>query len=347
MIESKLKSQILAHYELENIGEILKLEGGYWNQTFKLETGKGKFVLRVSRPRTRAESIAYQHKLMQFMHAQIAEVPPPTAGKDGETFFVYESRIVSLLPFMQGEMTSRKSAQQQASAAEMLARLHRAARAFPDESPRFGYAPLADFDWEANNNWRWTEIQNLLAGGAEELKKLLVPPVGEAAFKCIDEIAARKTQIEEELKAARSFVAELKNSKRKLISAAIHGDFYPSNLLAVEDRISAVLDWDECRREWLVYELGRALWEFCRYDEKAVMNRQNAEAFLKSYLEAGGGVPETDFDLLAPFIRSVRVEEILFSLGEAIRGEWWEPAYTLYNFEALDKIRSGDLFGEI
>src|SRR5215213_11090039 len=126
MIESKLKSLIESHYDLENIGEILKLEGGYWNQTFKLETGKGEFVLRVSRPRTRAESVAYQHKLMRFMHARIAEVPQPTAAKNGETFFVYQSRIVSLLPFMRGEMASRKNPKQQASAAQMLARLHRA-----------------------------------------------------------------------------------------------------------------------------------------------------------------------------------------------------------------------------
>lgn len=344
MIPHELKSQIESFYDIGIILEISKLEGGYWNQTLKIKTEKGDFVARISRPRAQAKSIFYQHNLMKFMHDRIPEVPLPVAGKNGETFFVYESKIVSLASFLQGEMASRKNTKHQTSAAKVLAKMHRAALGFPDKSTRFGYAPLADFDWENNNNWHWKEVENLLDGGAEKLEETLRPPIGGKAFDSIREIAARKTQIAEELKAVRIWIQKLKNSNRPLVFAPTHGDYYPSNLLAVDDKISAVLDWDECKREWLAYELGRAMWEFCRYDETPVMNKQNTEAFLKSYQEAGGVVSEKEYDLLAGFIRCVSVNEVLFSLGEALSGNWWEPEYTLYDLEALDKIDDGKLF---
>jgi Ser/Thr protein kinase RdoA (MazF antagonist) len=344
MIRNELRAKIESFYDVGNIAEISTLEGGYWNQTLKLETGKGTFVLRISRPRTKAEGVAAQHALMRFIHARVREVPLPLAGKSGADFFVDENRVVSLLPFMRGEMASRKIPEQQTSAAEMLARLHRAGVEFPEHFARPGFAPLADFNWEENSNWRLPEIESLLEKGAQELKRRLIEPIGEAALICIEEIAARKTQIFEELKTVRVWITELKKSGRKLVFAPTHGDFYPSNLLTQENRISAVLDWDECQSEWLSYELGRALWEFCRYDERAVLDAKNAEDFLRAYQASGGVVTETEIDLLVPFIRAVRVQEVLFSLGEAIHGEWWEPEYTLYNLEALDNIERENLF---
>lgn len=344
MIQDDLRALLKSHYDIENISETSKLEGGYWNQTLKLETEKGLFVLRTSRPRTEPQSIAYQHQLMRFMNARIPEIPLTIETKTGETFFVYESKIISLLPFMTGEMTSRKNPKQQISAAQMLAKLHRVGLEFPDQGRRFNYMPLADFNWLENSNWRWTEIQTLLESGTEKLKNRLISPIGEEAEDCIEQIVRRKTQIAEELKAVQHWIEELKKSNRRLISAPTHGDYYPSNLLEIDNKISAVLDWDECQSEWLAYELGRALWEFCRYDEKAVMNAKNAESFLQAYQAADGVVPETEFDLLVPFIRAIRLQEILFSLGEAIYGEWWEPEYTLYNLEALDNRQNGTLF---
>lgn len=344
MISDQLASLITSNYDLPKIDAISNLEGGYWNQTLRLETGSGDFVLRISRPRTRPESLFYQHDLMRFMKARIPEVLSPVALGDGKTFFVHENRVVTLLPFMTGENASRKVPAHQRSAAEMLAKLHRSGLEYPDKSKRFGYAPLMEFNWQQNPDWYWTEVKDLLKSGAQRLKKSLIPPIGERAFYRLVEIAARRRQLAEELHGVYKWIEELKKSSRTLLSAPIHGDYYPSNLLVKNDKIRAVLDWDECRPEWLAYELGRALWEFCRADDVPAMKTEYTQAFLNSYRSAGGVVSESDFDLLVPFIRTVRVQEILFSLGEALRGEWWDPEYTLYNFEALDNIERGTLF---
>lgn len=344
MTQNRLHSLVKSQYDIGNVKEISKLEGGYWNQTFKLVTDCGDYVLRVSPPRTLAESVVFQHDLMRFMHSRIAEIPLPIAARDGETFFVFENQTVSLLPFMPGEMASRSNPADRTSAAQMLARLHRAALEYPENFLRSNRQTLANFDWEENSNWRLIDIQNLLAGGAKELKKRLIAPIGEKAEDCITEIVARRGQLEQELKIVRSWIERLKNSNRKLLFAPTHGDYYPSNLLTESNRISAVLDWDECRSEWLAYEFGRAVWEFCRDESDGGLISEAANLFVKTYNEAGGVVRDGEYDLLVPFIRSIRVQEILFSLGEAVRGEWWEPEYTLYNFMALDNLPGENFF---
>ena len=122
MIQENLRSQIQSRYGIENINSISKLEGGYWNRVFKLETERGEFILRICNPRAKPENVVFQHKLMRFMNARIPEVPLPINEKDGATFFVHDNRVISLLSFMRGEMASRKNSEHQTSAAAMIAK---------------------------------------------------------------------------------------------------------------------------------------------------------------------------------------------------------------------------------
>ena len=153
-------------------------------------------------------------------------------------------------------------------------------------------------------------------------------------------ITARLPQIEQERERLQSWVARLAASGRPLHFAPTHGDYYRGNLLVEEDRISAVLDWEECRPDWLAAELGRALWEFCKSETRHTLGRTGAGDFLRAYREAGGPVPETDFDLLVPLNRCVRLVEVLFALDEARRGQPWDAGYTLHNLRALENLES-------
>jgi len=110
--------------------------------------------------------------------------------------------------------------------------------------------------------------------------------------------------------------------------------------LVEDDRVSAVLDWEECHPDWLVAELGRALWEFCKAETGSMLHADRAEEFLHAYREAGGPVPERDFDLLVPLNRCVRLIEVLFALDEGRRGQPWDAAYTLGNLRALEKLEN-------
>ncbi|MNI98253.1 hypothetical protein D3C73_1570680 [compost metagenome] len=65
------------------------------------------------------------------------------------------------------------------------------------------------------------------------------------------------------------------------------------------------------------------------------MDSRNAHAFLQDYRNAGGPVPETDFAFILPFIRYVRLVEILFNLDQGLKGQPWSPEYTVHNLKAL------------
>jgi Ser/Thr protein kinase RdoA (MazF antagonist) len=137
---------------------------------------------------------------------------------------------------------------------------------------------------------------------------------------------------------SRNWVAHLVASGRKLQMAPTQEDYYSHNLLVQARQISGVVDWDECGPEWLAFELGWATWEFCSDKPTHRLNLAWTRRFLAAYREAGGPVPSGDFDLLLPFIRCVRIQEILFNLEQARLGQPWSPAYMLHNLLSLENL---------
>jgi Ser/Thr protein kinase RdoA (MazF antagonist) len=340
---SPLLCQILnKRYGLARIHGASLLDGGERNRVLRLECEQGIFVLRVSPPGVPAGSIAYEHALMRFMHGELPQVPRPLAGCDGSTWFRYRGRLATIFPCMPGRMADRESARVRREAARVLARIHRAALDYPDRSPRPGYPSLRDLDWGENHAWSWPAVRAFLSqgaggpGGAMEVE----PPEVTAAYK--REIVDRLPQIEWEREAMLRWLAQLAGSGRALQFAPIHGDYYRRNLLVEGDAITAVLDWDECRPEWLALELGRAMWEFCKCKRTHSLPGTRACAFLQAYQEAGGPVSAAEFDLLVSSIRCTRLVEALSDLGKAARDEVWDAGYTLHNLIAMENLRSID-----
>lgn len=332
-------------YHLRNITSLRPLTGGYWNQVLRLESERGTFVLRLSHPSSTPDSVAYEHALMRFMRRHLPQVPEPLTARDGSTCFLCDGRVVSLFEWMPGEIADRERAAVRAEAARVLARLHQAALRYPDASPRPRYPPVRDLDWDRNRQWDWEAVRAFLCPRARGRGAAILDETEgeEAALR--REIAARRLQIEQEREELRDWVARLAASGRPLLFAPTHGDYYRGSLLVEGDRITAVLDWDECQPEWLAWELARALWEFCKCKQSHTLQTVRVPTFLQAYREAGGPVTRTDFDLLVPFIRCVRLMEVLFALGEAVRGEPWDARYTLHNLLSLENLSVQDGIG--
>ena len=64
---------------------------------------------------------------------------------------------------------------------------------------------------------------------------------------------------------------------------------------------------------------GRAVWEFCRDESNGGFISEAANLFVKTYKEAGGVVREDEYDLLVPFVRCIRVQEIYFHSASRAR----------------------------
>src|SRR6266849_4387597 len=106
VISPVLRSTLETRYHLGSLSSAKVLEGGYWNRVLRVEAEQGPFVLRISHPTTTAEGVAYEHALIHYIHRYVAQVPPPIRALDGSTYFLWEDRMVSLFPFMPGQVAN-------------------------------------------------------------------------------------------------------------------------------------------------------------------------------------------------------------------------------------------------
>lgn len=95
----------------------------------------------------------------------------------------------------------------------------------------------------------------------------------------------------------------------------LQGDYYPSNIIVAGAGLAGVIDWDEASIGPLVWELGRALWEFAGDAENGTFDKSAARAFLNGYVKAGG--PEPDERLLVGAMAQNRLWDALWAFQDA------------------------------
>lgn len=314
MISPQLHQLLEECYPVGRIQTIEPLPGGEWNQVFRLNCDKNAFVLRISHPTNTAASLAYEHRLLQFMSQQVPQVPAPLVTHDGSTYLQQDGLLITLFPFMTGRMLDDDNEAECMMAARMFARLQRAGLAYPDLSPRANKPRFCELDWENNHWWRWNEVENLLFHQADAFLETINDPDQRTLT---EQIFAKRTFIAQERARLRDWVAALRDSPRSLLFAPTHCDYWCNNILVKDGQITAVVDWDGCKAEWLFYALGRATWDFAKNKRQHTLHYQKAVRFLQAYQAADGPVPSTEFDLLIPVMRCVCLIEVLLGLQEA------------------------------
>jgi Ser/Thr protein kinase RdoA (MazF antagonist) len=150
--------------------------------------------------------------------------------------------------------------------------------------------------------------------------------------------AGRRPGLEEAWHEVAELVAAWRSAD--LLFGPIHSDFFPGNVIAVRGRVVGVIDWDYAKPEWLVWELGRSLWEFAKDKRRHDLRPERAGQFLAAYRAAGGPVPRDEERLLVPMIRSVRLAEALRHLTDAADGRAWDARYTAHNLRAFENLRA-------
>ena len=99
---------------------LLPLEGGYRNDLWHA----GEVVVRVER--TTPASVAWEHSLLAHLAPRIDEVVTPLPSSSGSSFVQLGDAVVSVWPYVDGR-PARRRRDQAVAAADLLARLHRAA----------------------------------------------------------------------------------------------------------------------------------------------------------------------------------------------------------------------------
>jgi Ser/Thr protein kinase RdoA (MazF antagonist) len=338
MTTPNLYSVIEECYSISNIQTVDALTGGEWNQVFRLQCDKDTFVLRISHPTNTAASLAYEHRLLQFINRQVPEVPAPIPTHDGSTYLEFDGLLVTLFPFMPGRMLDDNNEAECMAAAQMLARLQQIGLEYPDLKPRPNKPRFCKLDWENNDWWRWNEVEDLLFHRTAAFLETVSDPDKRALA---EQILARQSFIAQERELLRDWIAALRDSQRLLLFAPTHCDYWCNNILVKDGQISAVVDWDDCKAEWLFYALGRATWDFSKDKCQHRLDYQKAVRFLQAYQAAGGPVPSTEFALMIPVMRCICIIEVLIGLQEA--EEVGLNQHVLHHLLSLENLREAEL----
>lgn len=331
-----LVETIQARYGLEPITQVSPLSGGEWKTLWRLDGAQRTYVASISHPTTTVESIAYEHRLLHYLHAQLPPVPAPLLANDGSSYFLDEGRIVSLFPLMPGSMADGEHVQ--LSAARFLATFHQVGQRFPDQSPRPGVPPWYAWDWCAAE---WPLIEEALASPLTTTSRI-GQRFWQAAGDWASQIRERKEQIQAERTHFQQWLAELAHVTPLLTSGLVHDDYHDNNLLVEGEQVTALLDWDGCHPDWLLLDLSNAVWEFCHDDEAHTLDTAAAQAFLQAYGQAGGPVTAQEVDLIIPLIRCRRMIEVIWSLRGMATGSAWDesPDYLVHNLIALENLQT-------
>lgn len=251
-----------------------RLEGGYANDVFLVESPRGLLVLRRAHSPTDRESIAWEHALVARLAREVRQVPVPLPALDGSTFFTFHGDAVWLVPAIDGRPADRGDERHRVEAARLLGRLHRAASAL-DVQPRPGIDGLA-------------QLRRLGVDGLPASLRDGVRRCRREALALLDDAAAQRPR-----------------------TGMVHGDYFPGNVLVREGAAVGLVDWEEAHVGWPAADLANGAWEFCRHPSGVDLDREAAARFGSAYREAGGPFAGDVDRLLVPLIRVRRVLEVL------------------------------------
>lgn len=292
----ELWPEVEARYGASPLIGATQLGGGQWNDVFRVETAEGFYVLRYSHPTAIQRTVAFTHDVMASLAPNVPEIAPPIRALDGSTFFADSSRLVTLFPYIEGARFNRSTVDVSRVGA-LLGGIHRASASLPFVDNRL----IAEMNWESNFLWDWSAVERILATARGRSYSLRL---SEESF----DLLALRNEFE-------SWIGGLRSED--FPRGITHGDFYAGNLIGDEEGISGVIDWDECRVEWLFWEVGRALWEFCGDPVKASFDLGRSTEFLSAYKAANP--PPIEVNLLPPVMKFCRLVDVLFDLTEAGR----------------------------
>lgn len=261
------------------------LHEGLLNQSWRVDAGEESWVLRVSRPERSRGQVAYEHAFLRELRKEFELVVVPHPGRNGGTVQYQRGRLVSLFPHVHGvsgATTSRWVRGPQAARA--LARIHRIGVRRLDRPQRPGFRSVHE-----RPRWIWTAVRPVLARALAG-----TPDLGDL-FAIFDREVA-------ELDAWLDHVC---TSRRPLVRGLVHGDFNPRNLLFDDERLVAVLDWDECRMDLLAWEVAQVA-----FATDGIAPR----AFWDAYLDAGGPLGIEDLGLLGGFARMGMLSEVQWAV---------------------------------
>ena len=231
-----------------DIGQPLSFKGiaeGIENSNFYLQTDRGAFILTLYEKRVVAADLPFFLGLMEHLAQRGLNCPLPVKGRDGQALIRLNNRNGAIVTFLTGIALRRPDANHCAAAAQMLARMHKAQEGFT----------LARANALGPAGWR-TLAQAI--DGADTVEDGLTELIRSSL---------------EELTAA---------WPTGLPQGVIHADYFPDNVLFVQDKVGGVIDFYFACNDFFIYDLAIMLNSWC-FEINGSYNITKGQAVIQAY----------------------------------------------------------------
>ncbi|RAP78454.1 homoserine kinase [Paenibacillus montanisoli] len=242
-------SEIVEEYDLGKFVSSFSLSGGTVQTNIGIITTKGKFVFRYYEHRP-PEAVLFEMDLLLYLKEHNYPCPAPYKNNQGSYVGNCKHKPYAIFECMEGAHIGQPTAEQQQKLIQKVAELHKLTE---------NYLPVHK-DMRLNYN-------------AERCRQL----GGEVAERINNYNAYQK-------------LAWLENELGKLeLPAALpmgvcHADFHFSNVLFIDDEVSALLDFDDANYTYLLFDLiGLIEYSAWRRDKDHGLNFDQAKKVVFTY----------------------------------------------------------------
>jgi homoserine kinase type II len=235
---------VLGHYGLGQLKAAQRIEHGFVNVNWIVETDRGRYFLKhrhpdLYKPKRANDTrlILAQHDLMSWLREGGFPAPAivPTAG--GETLLILNSELYEIQGYIEGQPYDHNRSAHLEAAATTLGRYHARVK---------GFAPRA-----LCTHGELYSPENAIAA-----LRLVSTRLHEA---CQLDEAPGLTAVFEQLRSRAHDLAGRFARHGTLPRLVIHGDYYAGNLLFQDDEIVGVVDYDNANWQPRVVEVAEAL----------------------------------------------------------------------------------------
>jgi homoserine kinase type II len=236
----------LEHYDL-GVPHVFKgIAEGVSNSNYFLQTDRGTYILTLYEKRVEAADLPFFLRLMEHLAQTGLPCPTPVHARSGALTGMLNTRPAAILSFLDGVSLRRPTAEHCSRAGRALARLHAAGAGFPlERSNALGLAG-------------WGKLAGDCAPHADGVSDGLR-----------DLIASE--------------VETLANAWPKdLPEGVIHADFFPDNVLFLNDAVSGIIDFYFACHDALAYDLAVTLNAWC-FEPDGAYNITKGRALFAGY----------------------------------------------------------------
>lgn len=233
--------EILGNYD---IGEYVKHEYFFTgdNTVYGVNTTKGKFILKIY-GKASLKFVKYQIRLMEFLKKTEVSTPKIVDMKRGGGLLIWKNKRIAIQEFATGK--------QKEFANEKLAK---------DMGKKWGILTktLARFD---DRDMGKTTKERQFELIKWNKKNLFGHNVELESIKLLSEIR--------------------KLDKSKLTKSLIHGDLCEGNFLVDNNKISAIIDWDDAKYNFRIYEMAVTIAH--NFTTQRRINKELIKIFIREY----------------------------------------------------------------